>query len=406
MTQLTRERLVAEIAQARQHTDQLFEAIVPTALFERPIRERHRLIFYLGHLEAFDWNQVCRAGLDVPSFHPEFDRLFEFGIDPAVGSEPSDQPADWPSCQQVRAYNHRVRDAFDEHAAEASPDLLAVALEHRLMHAETLAYLLHRLPFHLKRGPDPSPKSGPAPENPLLDIPAGPATLGMLEGEGFFGWDNEFAAHTVQVSEFRLSRYKVTNGEYLEFVQQGGPVPPFWIRRDAQWFLFCMFGETPLLLDRPVYATHEQACAYAAFRGLALPTEAQFHRAAFGTTGGDERAFPWGYAKPETREGNFGFRAWDTVPVASTPGGDSAFGLAQMVGNGWEWTSTVFAPFEGFRTLPTYPGYSTNFFDGRHYVLKGGSPRTAFRLLRRSFRNWFRPDYPHVYASFRLAENF
>jgi len=92
--------------------------------------------------------------------------------------------------------------------------------------------------------------------------------------------------------------------------------------------------------------------------------------------------------------------------VHLTPAGDSAFGVAQMVGNGWEWTSTVFAPFAGFRQLPSYPGYSSNFFDGEHFVLKGGSPRTAARLLRRSFRNWFRPDYPHVYATFRLVENF
>jgi formylglycine-generating enzyme required for sulfatase activity len=74
-----------------------------------------------------------------------------------------------------------------------------------------------------------------------------------------------------------------------------------------------------------------------------------------------------------------------------------------MVGNGWEWTSTPFAPFEGFAAAPNYPGYSSDFFDGRHYVLKGGSPRTAAPLLRRSFRNWFRPDYPHVYATFRCV---
>jgi len=76
-----------------------------------------------------------------------------------------------------------------------------------------------------------------------------------------------------------------------------------------------------------------------------------------------------------------------------------------LVGNGWEWTSTVFAPFDGFRAAPSYPGYSANFFDGEHYVIKGGSPRTAARLLRRSFRNWFRPEYPYVYGTFRCIES-
>jgi formylglycine-generating enzyme required for sulfatase activity len=91
--------------------------------------------------------------------------------------------------------------------------------------------------------------------------------------------------------------------------------------------------------------------------------------------------------------------------VNATPAGDSAFGLSQLVGNGWEWTSTVFGPFPGFRADANYPGYSANFFDGEHYVMKGASPRTAACFLRRSFRNWFRPDYPYVYATFRCVEN-
>jgi gamma-glutamyl hercynylcysteine S-oxide synthase len=75
-----------------------------------------------------------------------------------------------------------------------------------------------------------------------------------------------------------------------------------------------------------------------------------------------------------------------------------------MVGNGWEWTCDLFEPFPGFQRFEAYPGYSEPFFDGQHYVLKGGSPRTAAKLLRRSFRNWFRPDYPYVYATFRCVE--
>jgi formylglycine-generating enzyme required for sulfatase activity len=93
------------------------------------------------------------------------------------------------------------------------------------------------------------------------------------------------------------------------------------------------------------------------------------------------------------------------MDVDATPAGDSARGVSQLIGNGWEWTSTLFGPFPGFQPFPFYPGYSRNFFDEEHYVLKGASPRTASCFLRRSFRNWFRPDYPHVYATFRLVEN-
>jgi formylglycine-generating enzyme required for sulfatase activity len=108
---------------------------------------------------------------------------------------------------------------------------------------------------------------------------------------------------------------------------------------------------------------------------------------------------------PEATHGNFDFYHWDPVDVDATPGGDSAFGISQLIGNGWEWTRTPFGPFQGFQPFPFYPGYSKNFFDEEHYVMKGASPRTAACFLRSSFRNWFRPDYPHVYASFRLTDN-
>jgi formylglycine-generating enzyme required for sulfatase activity len=74
-----------------------------------------------------------------------------------------------------------------------------------------------------------------------------------------------------------------------------------------------------------------------------------------------------------------------------------------MIGNGWEWTSSVFAPFAGFKPFPFYPGYSANFFDGQHFVMKGGSPRSASCMLRPSFRNWFQAHYPYVYAGFRCV---
>ena len=78
-------------------------------------------------------------------------------------------------------------------------------------------------------------------------------------------------------------------------------------------------------------------------------------------------------------------------------------GVSEALGP--EWTRDLFAPFDGFETHPAYPGYSADFFDGRHYVMKGASPRTAHLLARPSFRNWFRPDYPHMYAGFRVVEN-
>lgn len=203
-----------------------------------------------------------------------------------------------------------------------------------------------------------------------------------------------------------MSKYMVTNEQYLEFVDDGASPPAFWVRRGNVWCLKTVFGECPLSLDWPVYVSQQEAQAYATWLGMSLPTEAQFHRAAYGTECGEERQYPWGNERPNGLHGNFGFRHWDPVPVTAYPAGESAFGVAQLVGNGWEWTSTVFHPFEGFSPYPTYPGYSSRFFDQDHYIVKGAGPQTAECFLRRSFRNWFRPSYPHAHVGFRCVKNY
>jgi ergothioneine biosynthesis protein EgtB len=430
-----RELLVA-LAESRALTDDLFRVVREDSFYERPIPERHRIAFYLGHLEAFDWNLIGGHVLGLDAFHKEFDKLFAFGIDPVGGGLPTDQPADWPARPEIERYNHRVRTALDEALGRVSFSepaqallrdgyILNVAIEHRLMHAGTLAYMLHQLPLERKvpQASAPAPKSSPS-EARMVEIPAGTATLGRAPGDSF-GWDNEFDACAVSVPRFAMDVHNVTNGRYLEFMTAGGYEdrifwspsdwewiksrgirhPRFWSPHGEQWFYRGMFEEVPLPLHDPVYVSHAEAAAYARWKGKALPTEAQFHRAAYGTPDGAEHEYPWGEAPPAHGHGNFDFARWDPVPAGSFPAGTSAFGVADLIGNGWEWTSTVFAPFPGFKPFPFYPGYSANFFDGQHYVMKGGEARTAARLLRRSFRNWFQPHYGYVYATFRCVEN-
>jgi formylglycine-generating enzyme required for sulfatase activity len=275
------------------------------------------------------------------------------------------------------------------------------------MHLETLAYMFHNFPYEMKKSPvrNHSETNRELIGNEWKHIPAGTATLGkQLDGE--FGWDNEFRETSYDVGEFEIQRFSITNGEYLAYVRaSGAPLPHFWIRKGSEIFLRGMFEEIPLPLSWPVYVTQAEAAGYAQAHGKELPTEQQFHRAAFGTPAGISRSYPWGEQEPSPCFGNFDSRRWEPESVDATPEGDSAFGVTQLVGNGWEWTSTPFGPLPGFTPRPTYPGYSANFFDGQHFVMKGGSPRTAKRLLRRSFRNWFRLDYPYMYAKFRCVSN-
>src|SRR5207245_7248184 len=106
--------LLLELSQARARSDALFEIVRPEAFYERPIAERHRIIFYLGHLEAFDRNLFGRELIGLKSFAPSFDELFAFGIDPVDGALPDDQPSDWPERKEVVSYNRRVRSAIDD----------------------------------------------------------------------------------------------------------------------------------------------------------------------------------------------------------------------------------------------------------------------------------------------------
>ena len=241
-----------------------------------------------------------------------------------------------------------------------------------------------------------------APE--VCRVPGGCVTLGRTPDEGF-GWDNEFPRTRVAVSPFSIDRFPITNRQWLDFVEAGGPVPHFWHNNAGEWQLRTMFDLIPLPRTWPVYVTHDQASAYASWRGALLPTEAQWHRCAYGTSDERERPFPWGDTPPERAAGNFDSRRWDPEPVGLYPETSSAFGVEDLCGNGWEWTSSRFEPFPGFEAFPFYPGYSANFFDNEHFVLKGGSPRTDAVFLRRSFRNWFRRDYPYVFATFRCAYN-
>src|ERR1700682_1425206 len=105
---VTMQELQQRLADARQRTDELFRIVRPEALYERPIPERHRIIFYIGHLEAFDWNLLGERVFGLKSFHPEFDRLFAFGIDPVGGGLPDDQLSDWPRREQVSEYVDQV----------------------------------------------------------------------------------------------------------------------------------------------------------------------------------------------------------------------------------------------------------------------------------------------------------
>ena len=441
----------------RVRSRQLFDLLDPAVYYTRPIALRNPIVFYEGHLPAFSVISLVKRGLGRPGPDERLEALFARGIDPEdldSAAPRSGASTQWPSRREVLAYARAADEAIEaalegadldvsgaRHAAMARGEAVFTALEHEAMHQETLLYMWRRLPHDQKRKPDGVRYEigGPPPARSAVRIAAGRTTLGARTGAIPFGWDNEFEELVMDVPAFEVDAHSVTNADYLEFVADGGYTrrelwsdeawawlaaeqvrhPAFWttpsIRRDAEalprsyseWYWLGMFENIPLPAAWPVYVSQAEALAYARWKRRRLLTEAEYHRAAFGQEDGTERALPWSES-PGTWDmacGNFDFAQWEPVPAGSRPAGASAFGVHDLVGNGWEWTSSVFAPFPGFAPMASYPEYSADFFDGRHYVLKGASPATAKELIRRSFRNWFRPNYPYVYAKFRTAQS-
>jgi ergothioneine biosynthesis protein EgtB len=440
----------------RARSEAIFDLIDPSAYYSRPISLRNPIVFYEGHLPAFSVIAFLRRGLGLPPVDARLEQLFERGIDPETEASAvprSGASTVWPSRDEVRAFARACDEAVIAAMSSLSPgrvplEGLYTALEHEAMHQETLLYMWHRLPYEQKRRGlrsallgDGGRRSGVGgrrsevgdrfrgisevrAEMPAsVVIPAGVAHLGADRNSTAFGWDNEFDGHDARVPEFNVDVLPATNEQYLQFIAAGGydrrelwsdegwewiraeavTHPAFWLPRPpasatapagkpasdlrpptSGWHWRGMFEPLPLPLDWPVYVSHAEASAYARWKGRRLMTEAEWHRAAEGST-----------------PGHVDFAGFDPVAVGSHP--PSAAGVYDLVGNGWEWTATVFAPFDGFAPMRSYPEYSADFFDGRHYVMKGASPATARELVRPSFRNWFRGNYPYVYAKFRTA---
>jgi ergothioneine biosynthesis protein EgtB len=447
-----RHALVQRYRALRARSRAIFDLIDPDLYYVRPIAVRNPIVFYEGHLPGFALNTLIKKGLGRSGIDPRLERIFARGIDPESESTAQARHGDgWPTREEVAAFVAAADAAIEDALLHAAIDRRGVPvldraegaytiLEHEAMHQETLLYMWHRIPLAAKRRPDgyePRLDARPAARRELVDIPEGIVTLGADRDAVTFGWDNEFPAHRVRVAPFQIERHNVSNAAYREFVDAGAYVDPqwwrpedrqwiekagiqhplFWERHDDAWFWRGQFDLMPLPETWPVYVSFAEAAAFARWRGGRLMTEAEYHRAAFGTPQGDERTFPWGStldtrgvrlqpdmpAENADRHGTFDFASWDPVPVGSSPAGASAWGVEDLVGNGWEWTSSPFLPFEGFTAMPSYPEYSAEFFDGQHYVLKGASPVTARELLRPSLRNWFRPHYPFVYATFRCV---
>jgi iron(II)-dependent oxidoreductase len=216
----------------------------------------------------------------------------------------------------------------------------------------------------------------------------------------------------------------VTNGEWQEFVDDGGyheqrwwsrrgwdyrqrtgvVAPQLWNGEDLKGTRTRFGRIEDIRPDEPVqHVTFFEAEAYAAWTGARLPTEIEWEKACAWDPGAQRRSrFPWGDASPTSELANLGGHALRPAPVGAYPRGASAYGAEQMLGDVWEWTSSPLLPWPGFTPM-IYERYSQPFFGGDYRVLRGGSWAVARDILRPSFRNWDHPIRRQIFSGVRLA---
>ncbi|CDF37614.1 unnamed protein product [Chondrus crispus] len=406
----------------------------------RPISLRNPFIFYFGHLPSFAWITL-RPLLNANALHPTFDDLFSRGIDPDVEdpTECHDHPAapvKWPSWSEVLSYRDAVRTQVRERIAAQADDTKELAhtirlvAEHEAMHVETLHYMLAQQQRPTKNcclrdaeRPQREFRDDKPPCYTWIEVEGADVPLGVPSHRGFH-WDNERNAASAGVTSFSIAQHAVSVGDFLRFVRAGG-----YLRRElwskGHWAWICREGmQHPLswmcngdgamegdihvltsvgpgmeghgarvdyadMLQWPVSVSLAEALAYAKWSGASLPSEPQWLLAAYGNEGA---------------RGNGGHVDVMTGRLHSVSTGClSTGGAVGLVGNGWELTTTLFEEFEGFRPTERYPEYSKDFFDSKHYVLKGASWVTHEILVRGSFRNFFQAMYPYVFSKFRLV---
>jgi iron(II)-dependent oxidoreductase len=252
-------------------------------------------------------------------------------------------------------------------------------------------------------------------------VPAGRFVLGVDAADEPYSLDNERPGHVVELPAFRIGRSPVSNGEWAEFVADGGYAQRRWwsasgwqhrvdagLERPLFWSADGTrrrFGiEEIVPADEPVqHVCYYEAEAYAAWAGGRLPTEVEWEKACvWDPAAGLRRRWPWGDEPPNSTRANLGGGALRPAPVGAYPDGASAYGVEQLIGDVWEWTSSSLQPWPGFTPM-LYGTYSAPFFGDDYRVLRGGSWGVAPSAVRPSFRNWDLPIRRQIFSGVRLA---
>lgn len=416
-----------------QTEDLLFKSIInPETFYQNPDCLRNPLIFYLGHSAVFYINKLVILGLlqESQRINSHYEKLYEMGVDPQTPQELQNTIAStkWAKVDELWQYRHQayetVIDVIDKTSLSLpiTPDSvwwgIMMSIEHQRIHIETSSMLIRQLPLELVTKPSQwnyAPFRGKPPQNQMIKVEGGIVTLGKKKDDYLYGWDIDFGEKEVIVNPFRVSKYMITNGEFLEFVndksydnqnywdkiawqwkQENNVIcPKFWRKSGDSYAYRLMFDEIDLPLDFPVEVNHYEAKAYCLYMSEKSGIHYQLMNEA-----------QWQFLQQKSDDNidnyNLNFKFISPHPVGSLKTAKNHDDIYDLRGNVWEWLEDIFTPLSGFKPHYLYEDYSAPFFDNGHYMLLGGSWATNGYEATPFYRNWFRPFF-YQHAGFRVT---
>ncbi|NEO57385.1 MAG: 5-histidylcysteine sulfoxide synthase [Okeania sp. SIO3B5] len=415
---------------AWQLEDILMNSLVGEETFySNPDPLRNPLIFYLGHSAVFYINKLIRVELLEKRLNPNYEILFELGVDPEIPEELDQAIAhiNWPKLEDVWQYREKVYQIILDLIEKTPLNLpihqnhplwaLMMGIEHQRIHIETSSMLFRQLPAEKLKRPsnwEYAPTNARQIDNEMIEVAGGIVKIGKPADYPTFGWDIEYGDRQVEVSSFVASKYLITNADFLVFVKSGCyenqdywtkeswlwktenniKHPKFWIPKNGGYKYRAMFDEIDLPLDWPVEVNHYEAMAYCCWKGenIRLMSEAEYNLATYGN--GKE-------AEVDNYNLNFKFGSPSPVGLLETAKNES--GLYDLRGNVWEWLTGNLNPLSGYKSHQLYEDYSAPFFDSRHNMMLGGCWITNGTEALKYYRNWFRPNF-YQHAGFRIVQ--
>jgi gamma-glutamyl hercynylcysteine S-oxide synthase len=412
--------LVSDLRDARARTLALLDDLTDEQLLGPPLATVNPLLWELGHVAWFQEKWALRRARGGVPIHPHADALFDSAA--VVHDVRWDLPL--PSRDATLAYASAVLDRVCETLDRREPSaedahFLRLVVAHEDMHDESFLMTRQTLAYPAPRGLSDGTTAASRDAADDASVPGGTLLLGAPDRETFV-FDNERCTHPIELRAFAIAKRVVTQGEFAEFVDDGGYAraelwtdegrawreavaashPIFWRRDGGGWSRRVFDAWRPLEPDVAMsHVSWHEANAWCRWARRRLPTEAEWEAAAGGY--GAKPRFPWGDAAPRIDQANLDARTSGPIAAAALPAGASGFGCRQMIGGVWEWTSSDFLPYPGF--VPgAYAEYSAPWF-GTHKVLRGGAWSTRARLLRITWRNFYAPDRRDVFAGFRTC---